>query len=62
MKRYSDNPLQVRLHLTQEHKLNEMIKNETYCRSRGIYSKSDLIMNSINNELRHYEHTTLGTA
>ena len=61
MKKYSDNPLQVRLFEFQEEKLNEMIKNETYCKSRGIYSKSDLIRNSINNELRQYEHTTLGT-
>jgi hypothetical protein len=61
MKRYSDNPLQVRLHLTQEHKLNEMIKDETYCRSRGIYSKSDVIRNTINNALKEWDYTRLGT-
>jgi hypothetical protein len=61
MKRYSDNPLQVRLHLTQEHKLNEMIKDETYCRSRGIYSKSDVITNTINNALKEWDYTRLGT-
>jgi hypothetical protein len=62
MKRYSNNPLQVRLHQVQEDKLNEMIKNETYCRSKGIYSKSDVVRNSINNILKEYEYTTVKTA
>ena len=62
MKRYSDNPLKVRLYEFQEDKLNEMIKNESYCRSKGIYSKSDVVRNSINNILKEYEYTTLGTA
>ena len=31
MKRYSDTPINVRLGQYQENKLNEMIKNETYC-------------------------------
>ena len=62
MKRYSNNPLQVRLHQVQEDKLNEMIKNETYCRSKGINSKSDVVRNSINNILKEYEYTTVGTA
>ena len=61
MKKYTDKPLQVRLHRVQEDKLNEMIKNESYCMSKGIYSKSDVIRNSINNALKDYEYTTLGT-
>ena len=61
MKRYSDNPLQVRLHLTQEHKLNEMIKNESYCQQKGIYSKSDAVRNALNNVIKDYEYSTLGT-
>ena len=61
MKRYSNNPLQVRLHQVQEDKLNEMIKNETYCRSKGIYSKSDVIRNTINNALKEWDYTRLGT-
>ena len=61
MKKYADKPLQVRLHRVQEDKLNEMIKNESYCMSKGIYSKSDVIRNSINNALKDYEYTTLGT-
>jgi hypothetical protein len=51
----------VRLHRVQEDKLNEMIKNESYCMSKGIYSKSDVIRNTINNALKDYEYTTLGT-
>lgn len=62
MKRYSDTPINVRLGRYQENKLNEMIKNESYCRSKGIYSKSDVVRNSINNILKEYEYTTLGTA
>jgi hypothetical protein len=61
MKKYADKPLQVRLHRVQEDKLNEMIKNESYCMSKGIYSKSDVIRNTINNALKDYEYTTLGT-
>tara|TARA_B100001059_G_scaffold233916_1_gene275110 strand:+ start:1416 stop:1604 length:189 start_codon:yes stop_codon:yes gene_type:complete len=61
MKKYADKPLQVRLHRVQEDKLNEMIKNESYCMSKGIYSKSDVIRNTINNALKDYEYTALGT-
>jgi len=61
MKRYSNNPLQVRLHQVQEDKLNEMIKNETYCVTKGIYSKADAVRASLNNVLKDYEMTTLGT-
>lgn len=55
MKRYTDNPLQVRLYRAQEAKLNEMIKDESYCISKGIYSKSDVIRMTINNVLKDYE-------
>ena len=61
MKRYSDNPLKVRLHLIQEETLNEMMTDTSYCMSKGIYSKSDVVRNSINNVLRDYQKTTLGT-
>ena len=61
MKRYSDNPLKVRLHHIQEETLNEMMTNTSYCMSKGIYSKSDVVRNSINNVLRDYQKTTLGT-
>ena len=60
MKRYSDNPLNVRLHRVQEQKLNEMMSNPAYCQSKGIYSKSDVVRNSINKVLRDYEMTTIG--
>ena len=61
MKKYTDNPLQVRLFHVQENKLNDLLSNESYCRSKGIYSKADVVRNSINNILRDYELTTLGT-
>jgi hypothetical protein len=61
MKRYSDNPLKVRLHHIQEDALNEMMTNTSYCMSKGIYSKSDVVRNSINNVLKDYQKTTLGT-
>ena len=61
MKKYTDNPLHIRLFNVQENKLNDLLNNETYCRSKGIYSKADVVRNSINNILRDYELTTLGT-
>ena len=61
MKRYAENPLNVRLHQYQENKLNEMIKNESYCQKKGIYSKSDAVRNALNNIIKDYEYTTLGT-
>jgi len=61
MKKYTDNPLQVRLHHVQEDKLNEMIKNESYCMRKGIFNKSDAIRTGLNNVLKDYEYTTLGT-
>ena len=61
MKKYTDYPIQVRLHQVQENKLNEMIKNESYCQRKGIYSKSDAVRNALNNIIKDYEYTTLGT-
>jgi hypothetical protein len=61
MKKYSDNPLRVRLHHIQEESLNEMMTNTSYCMSKGIYSKSDVVRNSINNVLKDYQKSTLGT-
>ena len=61
MKRYSNNPLQVRLHQVQEDKLNEMIKNENYCQQKGIFSKVDAVRTGLNNVIKDYEMTTLGT-
>ena len=61
MKKYTDNPLNVRLHHYQENKLNEMIKNETYCRKKGLYSKADALRTGLNNIIKDDEMTTLGT-
>jgi len=51
----------IRLFHVQENKLNDLLSNESYCRSKGIYSKADVVRNSINNVLKDYELTTLGT-
>ncbi|MDB2451573.1 hypothetical protein N9W99_03745 [Gammaproteobacteria bacterium] len=61
MKRYSDNPINVRISTYQENKLNEMIKNESYCHKKGIYSKVDAVRRGLNNVIKDYEMTTLGT-
>ena len=60
MKRYSDNPINVRISTYQENKLNEMIKNESYCHKKGIYSKVDAVRRGLNNVIKDYEMTTLG--
>ena len=39
MKRYSDNPINVRISTYQENKLNEMIKNESYCQKKEYILK-----------------------
>ena len=61
MKRYSDNPINVRISTYQENKLNEMIKNQSYCHKKGIYSKVDAVRRGLNNVIKDYEMTTLGT-
>ena len=61
MKKCTDNPLNVRLHEYQGNKLNEMIKNESYCRKKGLYSKADALRSGLNNVIKDYEMTTLGT-
>ena len=61
MKKYTDNPLNIRLHHYQENKLNEMIKNESYCQQKGIFSKVDAVRTGLNNVIKDYEMTTLGT-
>ena len=60
MKRYSDNPINVRISTYQENKLDEMIKNESYCQKKGIYSKVDAVRRGLNNVIKDYEMTTLG--
>tara|TARA_B100002019_G_C20765659_1_gene355146 strand:- start:20 stop:208 length:189 start_codon:yes stop_codon:yes gene_type:complete len=61
MKKYSDNPLNIRLHQYQENKLNEILLNENYCTRKGIYSKADAVRSTLNNLIKDYEMTTLGT-
>ena len=54
-KKYSDTPLQVRLHNYQEMSLNELISDQEYCVSNRYYSKSDILRNQLNRVLKEYE-------
>ena len=54
-KKYSDTPLQVRLHEFQETSMNELILDKEYCRTNHIYSKSDIVRNQLNSALKSYE-------
>ena len=54
-KKYSDTPLQVRLHNYQEMSLNELISDQEYCVSNIYYSKSDILRNQLNRVLKEYE-------
>ena len=38
-----------------------MIKNENYCQQRGIFSKVDAVRTGLNNVIKDYEMTALGT-
>jgi hypothetical protein len=38
-----------------------MIKNESYCQKKGIYSKVDAVRRGLNHAIKDYEMTTLGT-
>ena len=38
-----------------------MIKNESYCIKKGLYSKADAVRTGLNNVIKDYEMTTLGT-
>ena len=54
-KKYSDTPLQVRLHNYQEMSLNELNSDQEYCVSNSYYSKSDSLRNQLNRVLKEYE-------
>ena len=58
MKKYADNPLQVRVHPIQEQIMDKIIGDESYCSTHGIYSKSDIVRRSLNSVCKHYESTT----
>ena len=60
MKRYTKS-FNVRFEPYVEDKLNEMIKNESYCQQKGIFSKVDAVRTGLNNVIKEYEMTTLGT-
>ena len=54
-RKYSQTPLQVRLHEFQEQTLNELITDKEYCMTNHIYSKSDIVRNQLNSALKSYE-------
>ena len=58
MKRYADNPIQVRIHPLQENIMRRILGDEQYCATHGIYSKSDIVRRSLNSVCKHYESTT----
>ena len=60
-KKYADKPINVRLFNEQSKILNELITDEQYCATRGIYSVSDIVRNNINSTLKEYEMNKLGT-
>ena len=55
MKRYANNPINVRLYEQQNDVLNELVRDKEYCKQNGIYSVSDFVRNNINNGLKQYE-------
>jgi len=54
-RKYSKQPLQVRIHEFQEQTLNDLITDKEYCRTNKIYSKSDIVRNQLNSALKSYE-------
>ena len=61
MKRYANNPINVRLYEQQNDVLNELVRDKEYCKQNGIYSVSDFVRSNINNGLKQYELKKLGT-
>ena len=55
MKRYSDNPLQVRLYEFQEQIIMKILSDKEYMFSKGIYSKSDAVRQGLNLICKQYE-------
>ena len=45
-KRYSQNPIQVRLHEVQEDTLNKILSDNDYCQRKNIISKSDAVFDT----------------
>ena len=55
MKRYTDNPLQVRLYESQEQSLNSMMQDHEYLKQRGIFNKSDAVRTALFSVIKDYE-------
>ena len=46
-KRYSQNPIQVRIHNVQEDTLNKIMNDTEYCTRKNIISKSDAVRSAL---------------
>ena len=55
MKRYTDNPLQVRLYGSQEESLNSMMQDKEYLKSKHIFNKSDAVRSALFSVIKDYE-------
>lgn len=55
IRKYSVNPLQVRLFEIQEDTLDRMFRDETYCRKKGFGSVADVIRFALTKHLMEYE-------
>ena len=54
-KRYSQNPIQVRLHEVQEDTLNKILSDNDYCQRKNIISKSDAVRSALFSLCKDYE-------
>ena len=54
-KKYTDSPVQVRLHTYQHQTLNELMNDEEFCVSNNYYSKSDILRKELNSALKKFE-------
>tara|TARA_X000000368_G_scaffold357346_1_gene299713 strand:+ start:1510 stop:1713 length:204 start_codon:yes stop_codon:yes gene_type:complete len=54
-KRYSQNPIQVRLHEVQEDTLNKILSDNDYCQRKNIISKSDAVRSALFSYCKDYE-------
>ena len=55
IKKYANNPLQVRLYEFQEQIIMKILSDKEYMFSKGIYSKSDAVRQGLNLICKQYE-------
>jgi|TARA_X000001036_G_scaffold357641_1_gene339924 hypothetical protein len=54
-KRYSQNPIQVRIHNVQEDTLNKIMNDTEYCTRKNIIFKSDAVRSALFSLCKDYE-------